>query len=369
MKFIQNKIVHTENDAELQVEFYADSTSSSMQASGDIVTPSGIYAAGGSINGVLQVGSVDSDGIPSGGLFSQDYVDAMNMYSSYSFCNTLNVYTTDDVSQRLTLDVANDQVTMSNKNGETSIFVNDDGLPTHFKGLTVQSGLTTCADGLTVQGGLITESSDDSILTHYTNGKYRQIGIQQNANNNWHLMFRESSDNVTWGAWKEDGTSTMFTGQHKSLTIDDALLVNHTSYIGRIVCSSGTVEKLQINDAWPYIKLSSSFADKSVYGVISGSENGRIIVNSLGEGAIWIVDTHGPIENGDYICSSTISGFGCKQSDDILHNYTVAKATLSCDFSTNIKYIDSNGDEIIESEYNPESHFKTSFVACTYHCG
>ena len=32
-------------------------------------------------------------------------------------------------------------------------------------------------------------------------------------------------------------------------------------------------------------------------------------------------------DNGDYVISSTVSGMGCKQTGDILHNYTVAKVT------------------------------------------
>ena len=51
----------------------------------------------------------------------------------------------------------------------------------------------------------------------------------------------------------------------------------------------------------------------------------NVYINGIGEGAIWIVNTNGNLENGDYIQSSDIIGHGEKQDDDFLHNYTVAK--------------------------------------------
>ncbi len=45
-----------------------------------------------------------------------------------------------------------------------------------------------------------------------------------------------------------------------------------------------------------------------------------------------MINSNNNIENGDYIQSSNYLGYGEKQDDDILHNYTVAMATMSCDF-------------------------------------
>ena len=53
------------------------------------------------------------------------------------------------------------------------------------------------------------------------------------------------------------------------------------------------------------------------------------------------------LEIGDYITSSDTLGHGMKQSDDIMHNYTVAKATQAVDWSQ-------------ESE-------STKLICCTYH--
>ena len=62
----------------------------------------------------------------------------------------------------------------------------------------------------------------------------------------------------------------------------------------------------------------------------------RFHINSIGEGSIWVCNYNGVINNGDYIVSSSIHGYGCKQDDDILHNYTVAKITCQCNFYLNL---------------------------------
>ena len=48
---------------------------------------------------------------------------------------------------------------------------------------------------------------------------------------------------------------------------------------------------------------------------------------------MWVVNTAGALESGDYITTSNVAGYGQRQDDDILHNYTVAKITMDCDFN------------------------------------
>ena len=74
----------------------------------------------------------------------------------------------------------------------------------------------------------------------------------------------------------------------------------------------------------------------------------KLNVNSVGEGAVNVCGINGDIKRGNYITSSSIQGKGMKQDDDILHNYTVAKALESVTFSS------------------PE---EVKMIACTYHCG
>ena len=123
---------------------------------------------------------------------------------------------------------------------------------------------------------------------------------------------------------------------------------------------------------------------KSVFGVISDKEDDnirdytsgvwvsrykknptdeRLIINSLGEGGIWVCNINGPLFNGDYITSCEVPGLGMLQADDILHNYTVAKITCDCDFD-----LDSTVYKCEEFEFNGET-YKKAFVGCTYHCG
>ncbi len=111
--------------------------------------------------------------------------------------------------------------------------------------------------------------------------------------------------------------------------------------------------------------------DKRVFGVLgdrrrTNNRAERLIVNSVGEGGIWVINSNSNIENGDYITSSDFIGYGEKHDDDILHNYTAAKATISCDFILNsplyncyeIEELDKNGNKL-----------RVAFIACTYHCG
>ena len=88
----------------------------------------------------------------------------------------------------------------------------------------------------------------------------------------------------------------------------------------------------------------------------------RLIINSVGEGAIMVCDINGNLENGDYITTSEIPGIGMKQNDDLLHNYTVAKIVQDCDFTNNEQYM-------ISTITHNGVTYKTALVGCTYHCG
>ena len=127
-----------------------------------------------------------------------------------------------------------------------------------------------------------------------------------------------------------------------------------------------------INEAQPIVQLTTSAKSKKVYGVISNKEDSndkgqrvflqgnwgsvvqetksdnRLFINSIGEGGILVCNENGNIENGDYLCSSSITGIAMKQDDDILHNYTLAKATQDYNF------VDSN---------------ERKLIGCSYHCG
>jgi hypothetical protein len=168
-------------------------------------------------------------------------------------------------------------------------------------------------------------------------------------------------------AQEKDGTNAYlnnFTGQHHNYGVDETI---DLSLVGFIVSSTGSYRNqmadddeankfsITINESLPIVDLSKRANDKRVFGVISSKDDtgtsrekrfGNFVsfhqqesldrpltINSLGEGALWVCDWGGPIENGDYVTSSPIPGLGMLQADDLLHNYTVAKVTMDCDFS------------------------------------
>jgi len=165
-----------------------------------------------------------------------------------------------------------------------------------------------------------------------------------------------------------------FTGKHRCITNNKRLTSYYQNYIGQIVISTGkhntkniisnkNKDHITINDSLPIVDLSNKINQKNVLGIISGIYNQRIIVNSIGEGAIWIINTNGNLENGDYITTSILNGYGHKQDDDLLHNYTVAKITLDCNF-------DINSDEYECKEIVLKAQiYKKAFVPCIYFCG
>jgi hypothetical protein len=85
-------------------------------------------------------------------------------------------------------------------------------------------------------------------------------------------------------------------------------------------------------------------------------------VNSLGEGAMWVTNINGNIHNGDYLCGSVIPGYARRQDDNIMYNYTAAKATMSCDFTI------GNSNYVCEEIVWNQSTFLKAFIGCTYHC-
>jgi hypothetical protein len=122
---------------------------------------------------------------------------------------------------------------------------------------------------------------------------------------------------------------------------------------------------ITIEDAVPIVQFSRKKKDKRVFGVLgeptrNTNNINRLIVNSIGEGAICVSNTNGNIENGDYIQSSDLLGYGEKQDDDLLHNYTIPKSTIDCNFELDNPYYQCH--EI-------ENGVRVAFIACTYHCG
>ena len=207
---------------------------------------------------------------------------------------------------------------------------------------------------------------------------------QSIGSSNYYIYFQNQDGQV--GSVNSEVLYTTFTGGHISQKPSGSDFSDWKP--GMIVKSTGEIIELpgsasgSLSMAWPIVDLTTSQKDKAVMGVfnsldsapvtrdgyVTGSKNplhGRvyglddnapsIVYNAVGEGKLLVTDTNGNIETGDYICSSVRDGHGEKQDDDILHNYTVAKATQPMDFST--KSADS------------DLGYKSVLIACTYHCG
>lgn len=177
-------------------------------------------------------------------------------------------------------------------------------------------------------------------------------------------IFYDFSNNQ--GNTQTTGSGWSFTGKHIcTVELDhilndhdnnniDGLIVESTSrYMNFSSSQPEQIVKPSIDDSVPIVTLSNEDKSKKVFGVISGNYDNRYNphtrygfnytsiyqnenrheINSIGEGGIWICNKNGPFENGDFISSSTVPGYGMVQDDDLNHNYTVGKITCDCDFS------------------------------------
>jgi hypothetical protein len=185
-------------------------------------------------------------------------------------------------------------------------------------------------------------------------------------------------------------TSFNFTGQHRCVVKDESVS-SLQDKVGLIVSSdnntyidmySGSTIRgkraISINESLPLVSLSKKENDKACFGVISMTEDEtrsyhagnfvslfsketgdtRAFINSIGEGGIWVTNKNGPLEAGDYITTSIIPGYGQKQSDDLLHNYTVAKITMDCDFTAPLQ----STYQILRSTYEMSSVFTSTII-------
>tara|TARA_Y100000593_G_scaffold4019_1_gene7943 strand:- start:87009 stop:89825 length:2817 start_codon:yes stop_codon:yes gene_type:complete len=144
---------------------------------------------------------------------------------------------------------------------------------------------------------------------------------------------------------------------------------------GMILSSTGEVlSSGDISRNWIQVGLNQQQKDPKVAGVFTDFMTEHelkdfdptvpaINYNALGEGKILVTNINGNIENGDYITTCEIPGYGMKQDDDLLHNYTVAKITQDCLFDLN-----STTYECEEIQHNGQT-YRAAFVGCTYHCG
>ena len=193
--------------------------------------------------------------------------------------------------------------------------------------------------------GFTLESAPKYLLTGAGKDKYLE--------SNWISLLHAATkviDKKLRVVMDDVGSNLDFTGQHRTL-IEDKEFSKYGQMRGMIVCADLNKyvnDEVSVDKASPIVTLAAYPMDKSVFGVVSTVEaesdfkhdayvrrekgDVRVKINSSGEGGIWVCDINGEIETGDYITTSEIPGYGTKQDSVFLANYTVAKATMDCDF-------------------------------------
>jgi hypothetical protein len=149
---------------------------------------------------------------------------------------------------------------------------------------------------------------------------------------------------------------TNFTGQHRCVLKEGC----PRARVGMLLVATGRYCDLHgfgvsVDEAIPVVEVSTRSADPRVFGVVSSVEakgsvsrrvdvghigfdlakecgEMRVVVNSCGEGGIWVCDEGGPCSNGDLLCSSSRPGYAMRQAVDVVTNFTCAKVTSDCTF-------------------------------------
>src|SRR5210317_96346 len=225
-----------------------------------------------------------------------------------------------------------------------------------------------------------------------------------------------------------NGTLLSFTGQHICFPegpMGQGLVVsaNKNKYVSLNGSLTTGTRAIKSSEALPVVSLSNVVNDRSVFGVVDHFEqsgttrsqtsggtvitqdkesgDNRVVVNSLGEGAIWVANTNGNVVSGDFLTTSHLPGYAQRQEGHIFKSYTVAKSTMDCDFEpedlpVQVILKDDDGNNILDSygrlqwvdsdRMEPEYRIryldvsgtptdeanavhKAAYVGCTYHCG
>ena len=271
----------------------------------------------------------------------------------------------------------------------------------------VAIGASTQGDGL---ARLTTHTNDANFIAEFINSTNdgNADGVMVNYTGHADLdsgaKFYQARDSANDIMFEVQGDSSgghnidsSFTAGHDTACLDENELMP-----GLIIESTGEIwhkPSSSFSTALPFTRLSNSNGSKSVFGVIrgiplqydatgsmvnadkgeqyvkngyymppaftryaknspTGSANRQLNTMSIGEGVMWLTNINGDIENGDYVESSVIKGYGRKQNDDILRSKTVAKVTETINWS-----------EVTSSIQYSGSAYKKHLTAVTFHCG
>ncbi|MGA9190979.1 MAG: hypothetical protein WBZ24_04560, partial [Anaerolineales bacterium] len=161
------------------------------------------------------------------------------------------------------------------------------------------------------------------------------VGVYGSTNSTSGFAFYAAGSGTDYGP---------FTGAHE-VKLDGVF--NQQVKPGLIVSVTGRAEarhtsdgQVSISSTLPTVRLADTPEDRAVLGVLVADEtlprnhwytpqSGERFasINALGEGRVWVTDLNGDIQAGDYITTSAVPGYGQCQDDDVLHSYTLGKAT------------------------------------------
>ena len=272
------------------------------------------------------------------------------------------VYSNGDtvVGGRLYVDGASSYLNNNGPDGDSTMFFYDGSSPS---GEYLRWDDTE--DRFALSNGLyVSESASGKNAAYFFNdggtNQYYGISIQSGTDigGTGYLIDFKDGDGTLIGDVSFSATTVSynpFTGSHTASIPEDH---DEEGYpYGMVLCIRSAVT-LPNSTTQPnyHVEPCRQSNEKAVFGVY-GSKNARIAnshyVFAVGDGHILVTDFGGDVELGDYLASSNRTGYAMKQDDDLLHSYTVAKATEPV-----------NWDEI---SVDPKLGFKWKLVSCTYH--
>ena len=227
-----------------------------------------------------------------------------------------------------------------NANGVIICAIRGDGAGGHGIDSSFTSGHdTSCKDDDDLMPGLIVESTGE-MWAHPTSTYETALPFTQ--------LSQTNGSKTVFGV-----VSGHLPSYHTSASLSDDDITGD-----EFTALSGSVKPTH----WaPYLKngwiLSPSFSGYAE-SFPTGSGNMHIGTNSIGEGSLWVTNVNGEIENGDFVESSVIKGYGRKQDDDIMRSKTVAKVTENIDW-----------DNISDTITFSGSAYKKHKAGVTFHCG
>lgn len=335
----------------------------------------------------------------SGGLFIGNGAGAYSVASECLFIgNNSGSYCTKPLSMAIGM-VMSDRPPLITGNMDTSA----SGKP----------GLTCRGNVRIQQNPLLSDSYLDDGLVMFRNDNTVKAAWHQYIDDNGKYIFGKNGKIAAilqHNAGLLDVPSLDFTGQHRcrATPVLMEMVMSGKTLVGLpvqgcIVKSSGKIctaigkngetfsdhRGVVVSQALPVVDIASLPNDKAVFGVVAGLEpttsdnsqrtynvgsmmalfpkeisDTRVVINSLGEGAIWVCNegvSH--VENGDYLVSSSLPGVAQKQRSPFMRNSTVAKLTAGFDFDP------KSSDFDVRKIVFRDKTYACALLPCTFHCG